>query len=61
MLLNATLGRSQALASRLVDKAVPAHQRLVRGQHCGRAPESTKTFGKMRRLLMSAIDQPLEM
>jgi len=62
LLLNETLGAADALAAGLVDEVTPADQLIARADAVARqlAAGPTRAFGEIRRLLMSAEDQPLE-
>jgi 2-(1,2-epoxy-1,2-dihydrophenyl)acetyl-CoA isomerase len=62
LLLNETLSAPDALAVGLVDEVVTADQLQARAQTVARqlAAGPTRAFGEIRRLLLSAQDQPLE-
>ncbi len=62
LILNETLLAPEALAVGLVDEVVPADELQARAQAtAGRlAAGPTRAFGEIRRLLLSAQDQPLE-
>lgn len=62
LLLNETLGAPEALAAGLVDEVVAADQLLARAEAVAMqlAAGPTRAFGEIRRLLVSANDQPLE-
>ena len=62
LLMNETLAASDALAAGLVDEVVPAAQMLARAETVARQLSAgpTRAFGEIRRLLLSAEDQPLE-
>lgn len=61
-LLNETLNAREALAAGLVDECVGVDQLLPRCEALATqlAAGPTKAFGEIRRLLLSAFDQPLE-
>jgi 2-(1,2-epoxy-1,2-dihydrophenyl)acetyl-CoA isomerase len=62
LILNETLPAADALAVGLVDEVVPLEQVQSRALAIARqlAAGPTRAFGEIRRLLMSAEDQPLE-
>ena len=62
LILNETLSAPDALAVGLVDEVLTADQLQVRAQTLARhlAAGPTRAFGEIRRLLLSAQDQPLE-
>jgi len=62
LLLNETLDAAGALAAGLADEVVAADQLTARADAVARqlAAGPTKAFGEIRRLLLSAEDQPLE-
>ena len=62
LLLNETLNAAEALAAGLADEVVPLDQLRVRAETVAAqlAAGPTRAFGEMRRLLLSASDQPLE-
>jgi 2-(1,2-epoxy-1,2-dihydrophenyl)acetyl-CoA isomerase len=62
LLLNETLDASSALAAGLVDEVVPAMDLTARAEAIATqlAAGPTRAFGEMRRLLLSAQNQPLE-
>jgi 2-(1,2-epoxy-1,2-dihydrophenyl)acetyl-CoA isomerase len=62
LLLNETLSAPDALAVGLVDEVLTADQLQARAQTVARqlAAGPTRAFGEIRRLLLSAQDQPLE-
>jgi 2-(1,2-epoxy-1,2-dihydrophenyl)acetyl-CoA isomerase len=62
LILNETLLAPEALAVGLVDEVVPTEQLQARAQTVARqlATGPTRAFGEIRRLLISAQDQPLE-
>jgi len=62
LLLNETLDAAGALAVGLADEVVPAGQLVARAEAIAEqlANGPTKAFGEIRRLLLSAEDQPLE-
>ena len=62
LLLNETLDAAGALAAGLVDEVAPVNQLTTRAEAMATqlASGPTRAFGEMRRLLLSAEDQPLE-
>lgn len=62
LILNETLSALEALAAGLVDEIVPGDQLIARAQTLARqlAAGPTRAFGEIRRLLISAENQPLE-
>jgi 2-(1,2-epoxy-1,2-dihydrophenyl)acetyl-CoA isomerase len=62
LLLNETLSAAEALGAGLVDEVVPPGQLQTRAQLLARqlAAGPTRAFGEIRRLLLSAPQQPLE-
>ena len=62
LLLNETLDAAGSLAAGLADEVVPTDQLSARAEAVARqlAAGPTKAFGEIRRLLLSAEDQPLE-
>jgi 2-(1,2-epoxy-1,2-dihydrophenyl)acetyl-CoA isomerase len=62
LILNETLSAPDALAVGLVDEVLTADQLQARAQTVARqlAAGPTRAFGEIRRLLLSAQDQPLE-
>jgi len=62
LLLNETLSSADALAGGLVDFVVPADALVAKAEEiAGRLAQGpTLAFGEMRRLMLSASDQPLE-
>jgi 2-(1,2-epoxy-1,2-dihydrophenyl)acetyl-CoA isomerase len=62
LILNETLSAPDALAVGLVDEVLTADQLQARAQTVARqlAAGPTRAFGEIRRLLLSAHDQPLE-
>jgi 2-(1,2-epoxy-1,2-dihydrophenyl)acetyl-CoA isomerase len=62
LLLNETLSAADALAVGLVDEVLTADQLQARAQTVARqlAAGPTRALGEIRRLLLSAHDQPLE-
>jgi 2-(1,2-epoxy-1,2-dihydrophenyl)acetyl-CoA isomerase len=62
LLTNETLSAAEALAVGLVDEVLAANQMAARAEAVARrlAAGPTRAFGEIRRLLMSAEDQPLE-
>ena len=62
LLLNETLTAAEALAAGLADEVVPLDQLRARAEAVAAqlAAGPTRAFGEMRRLLLSASDQPLE-
>jgi 2-(1,2-epoxy-1,2-dihydrophenyl)acetyl-CoA isomerase len=62
LLMSETLTAPEALAAGLADEVVPADQLATRAETVARqlAAGPTRAFGEIRRLLMSAEDQPLE-
>ncbi len=62
LLMNETLGATDALAVGLVDEVVAAADLMTRAEAVAKqlASGPTKAFGEMRRLLTSVEDQPLE-
>lgn len=62
LLRNETLDAAAALAAGLVDEVVEGDALLDRATQIARefAQGPTRAFGEMRRLLLSAVDQPLE-
>ena len=62
LLLNETLSAPQALSAGLADEVAPTEQFMARAEIIARqlAGGPTRAFGEIRRLLLSANDQPLE-
>jgi 2-(1,2-epoxy-1,2-dihydrophenyl)acetyl-CoA isomerase len=62
LILNETLSAAEALEVGLIDEVVPTEQLHVRAQAVARqlAAGPTRALGEIRRLLISAQDQPLE-
>jgi 2-(1,2-epoxy-1,2-dihydrophenyl)acetyl-CoA isomerase len=62
LLTNETLSAAEAAAVGLVDEVVVAGQMAARAEAAARelAAGPTRAFGEIRRLLLSAADQPLE-
>jgi 2-(1,2-epoxy-1,2-dihydrophenyl)acetyl-CoA isomerase len=62
LLTNETLSAAEAVAAGLVDEVLPANQMAAGAEAMARklASGPTRAFGEMRRLLISAKDQPLE-
>jgi 2-(1,2-epoxy-1,2-dihydrophenyl)acetyl-CoA isomerase len=62
LLTNETLSAAEAVAVGLVDEVVAADQMAARAEAAARklAAGPTRAFGEIRRLLMSATDQPLD-
>jgi 2-(1,2-epoxy-1,2-dihydrophenyl)acetyl-CoA isomerase len=62
LILNETLSAAEALAAGLIDEVVPRDQLHVRAQTVARelATGPTRALGEIRRLLISAQNQPLE-
>lgn len=62
LLRNETLDAAEALAAGLVDEVVEGGALLDRGTQIARefAQGPTRAYGEIRRLLLSAVDQPLE-
>ena len=62
MLLNEILSASDAREAGLVDEVLPPDQLVTRADHPAAqlAQGPTLAYGEMRRLLLSAQDQPLE-
>ena len=62
MLLNEVLGASEAREAGLVDEVLPPGQLVARADQLAAklAQGPTRAYGEMRRLLLSAQDQPLE-
>lgn len=61
-LLNETLSAEQALAAGLADEVLPADALVARAEAVAKqlASGPTRAFGEIRRLMLSAEDQPLE-